>query len=74
MPRRQRQRRPKETPTQVEDVDDWDSFKKFETGWILPPEQKRHGRPYVERGPVPPPRKRMRRCEWFGVLWGDGIF
>ena len=55
----------------MEDVDDWDSFKKFETGWILPPEQKRHGRPYVERGPVPPPRKRMRRCEWSGVLYEE---
>lgn len=62
MPKKKRQRRQKEAAPEVEDVNSWDSFKKFETGWILPP-VGRHNRPYVERGPVPPPRKRAKKGE-----------
>ncbi|TFK85272.1 hypothetical protein K466DRAFT_197390 [Polyporus arcularius HHB13444] len=48
-----------EVPT-VEDVDSRQSFKMFEVGWILPPEHRRGGRAPLERGPVPPPRKRAK--------------
>ncbi|KAI0737339.1 hypothetical protein C8Q80DRAFT_1358849 [Daedaleopsis nitida] len=47
-------------PDLVEDVDSRQSFKMFEVGWILPPEQKRGGRVAVERPPPPPPRKRVK--------------
>ena len=47
-------------PPTVDHVDNWQSFKMFEVGWILPPEQKRGGRVGTERGPVPPPRKRAK--------------
>lgn len=50
-------------PLTVEDVDSRQSFKMFEVGWILPADQKRGGRPAVERQPLPPPRKRAKICE-----------
>nr|VWP00090.1 Guanine nucleotide-binding protein subunit beta-like protein (Cytoplasmic antigenic protein 1) [Ganoderma boninense] len=62
-PRRQRKSTALPTsdmPPTVDDVDNWQSFKMFEVGWILPPEQKRRGRIGTERGPVPPPRKRAK--------------
>ncbi|CAL1713966.1 unnamed protein product [Somion occarium] len=49
-----------ETPPMVEDVDKQEQFKMFDKGWILPPDHRRGGRAPVERGPVPPPRKRQR--------------
>ncbi|RPD57252.1 hypothetical protein L226DRAFT_614349 [Lentinus tigrinus ALCF2SS1-7] len=50
----------KDVPIAVEDVDSRQSFKMFEVGWILPAEQRRGGRAPLERGPVPPPRKRAK--------------
>ncbi|KAG6895629.1 hypothetical protein C0992_000303 [Termitomyces sp. T32_za158] len=47
----------------VDDVNNHQSFKMFNEGWILPPEQKRGGRVSVDRQNVvvtPRPRKRMR--------------
>ena len=47
-------------PPMVDDVDNQRSFKMFDAGWILPPDQRRGGRAPVERQAVPPPRKRIR--------------
>ena len=47
-------------PPMVKEVDPQASFKMFDQGWILPPEQKRGGRSGVERGPVPPPKKKLK--------------
>ncbi len=55
---------PSDAPPLVTDVDHKGSFKMFDKGWILPPEQKRGGRRPVERLPLPP-RKRVKtgkRC------------
>lgn len=50
-----------EVPPVVSDVDNRDSFKMFDAGWILPPDHKRGGRlPPVDRSTQPPPRKRAR--------------
>lgn len=49
-----------EVPPMVDDVDSQKSFKMFDAGWILPPDQKRHGRVPVERKPLPPPKKRQK--------------
>ncbi|KXN86201.1 Peregrin [Leucoagaricus sp. SymC.cos] len=49
-----------EIPPVVSDVDNRDSFKMFDAGWILPPEQRRGGRMPVDRSLQPPPRKRAR--------------
>ncbi|KAH9939113.1 uncharacterized protein BXZ73DRAFT_89157 [Epithele typhae] len=67
-PRKPRQRHLPPPPKEVRDVGSWDSFKQFEQGWILPPEQKRGGRRVVERGPAPPPRKRQKRSTRFLFL------
>ncbi|KAF8336005.1 bromodomain-containing protein [Amanita rubescens] len=50
---------PSDAPPLVTDVDHKGSFKMFDKGWILPPEQKRGGRRPVERQPLPP-RKRVK--------------
>ena len=57
----------KDVPIAVEDVDSRQSFKMFEVGWILPAEQRRGGRAPLERGPVPPPRKRAKHCTYGSV-------
>ncbi|KAH9893591.1 hypothetical protein C8Q73DRAFT_761641 [Cubamyces lactineus] len=44
-------------PLTVENVDNRKSFTMFERGWILPPDQKRGGRPIVERQPLPSKKK-----------------
>lgn len=50
-----------EVPPVVSDVDDRDSFKMFDAGWILPPDHRRGGRlPPVDRSTQPPPRKRAK--------------
>ncbi|KZT21556.1 hypothetical protein NEOLEDRAFT_1164542 [Neolentinus lepideus HHB14362 ss-1] len=49
-----------EIPTVVNDVDSRESFKKFEQGWILPPDVRRGGRAPVQRAPLPPPKKKNR--------------
>ncbi|KAJ2936999.1 hypothetical protein H1R20_g99, partial [Candolleomyces eurysporus] len=51
---------PSTTPRVVEDVDNQDSFQFFNTGWILPPDTKRHGRAPVEKQILPPPRKKQK--------------
>lgn len=51
---------PSTTPRVVEDVDNQDSFQFFNSGWILPPDTKRHGRAPVEKQSMPPPRKRQK--------------
>ncbi|KNZ74979.1 Peregrin [Termitomyces sp. J132] len=59
-----RQSRPKNDALPlVDDVNNHQSFKMFNEGWILPPEQKRGGRVSMDRQNVvvtPRPRKRMR--------------
>ncbi|KAK7676664.1 hypothetical protein QCA50_020408 [Cerrena zonata] len=52
-----------EPPHVVEDVDKQDLFKMFNQGWVLSAGHKRGGRVPVERGPVPPPKKRQRVVE-----------
>ena len=47
-------------PRVVNDVDNLNLFKWFDSGWILPADQKRGGRSVVDRPPLPPPRKRAR--------------
>ncbi|KAG7094890.1 hypothetical protein E1B28_005697 [Marasmius oreades] len=48
-------------PELLDDVDNKGSFRFFNAGWILPPDQRRGGRaPPTERPPLPPPRKRAR--------------
>jgi hypothetical protein len=47
-------------PTMVENVDNQQSFKMFDAGWILPPDQKRGGRVRVERPAPLPPKKRTK--------------
>ncbi|KAG6885752.1 hypothetical protein C0993_010264 [Termitomyces sp. T159_Od127] len=57
----------------VEDVNNHQSFKMFNEGWILPPEQKRGGRVSVDRQNVvvtPRPRKRMRT----GIVLASVLF
>ncbi|EPQ56227.1 hypothetical protein GLOTRDRAFT_105199 [Gloeophyllum trabeum ATCC 11539] len=49
-----------EMPPVVDDVDSRESFKKFEQGWILPPDVRRGGRAPVARSPLPPPKKKKR--------------
>ncbi|PFH45479.1 hypothetical protein AMATHDRAFT_159553 [Amanita thiersii Skay4041] len=49
-----------EVPPMVKGVDNRGSFKMFDQGWIFPPEQRRGGRPPLERLPLPPPRKRIK--------------
>ncbi|KAJ8483195.1 hypothetical protein ONZ51_g4868 [Trametes cubensis] len=44
-------------PLTVENVDNRKSFTMFERGWILPADQKRGGRPIVERQPLPSKKK-----------------
>ncbi|KAF8880213.1 hypothetical protein CPB84DRAFT_1792691 [Gymnopilus junonius] len=47
-------------PRVVESVGNRDSFSFFNTGWILPSDQKRGGRVATERQILPPPRKRQK--------------
>ncbi|THH27211.1 hypothetical protein EUX98_g6973 [Antrodiella citrinella] len=44
----------------VQDVDNQDSFKMFDGGWVLPPERRRGNRPPIEKRPTPPPRRRHK--------------
>jgi hypothetical protein len=48
-------------PHLIETIDKQQSFKMFNEGWILPPDQKRGGRARVERPPPPPPKKKKSR-------------
>lgn len=50
-----------ETPPMVTDVDSQGLFKMFDAGWILPTGQRRGGRQFVERAPLPPKKKKMDR-------------
>ncbi|KAF9454408.1 hypothetical protein P691DRAFT_770607 [Macrolepiota fuliginosa MF-IS2] len=50
-------------PPMVADVDNRDSFKMFDAGWILPPDHRRGGRVPVDRSTQPPPRKRAKTGE-----------
>ncbi|KAL0068121.1 hypothetical protein AAF712_004781 [Marasmius tenuissimus] len=48
-------------PELLDSVDNKGSFRFFNAGWILPPDQKRGGRgTATERPPLPPPRKKAR--------------
>jgi hypothetical protein len=49
-----------EVPPMVDDVDNQKSFKMFDAGWILPPDQKRRGRPPLDKSTPPVPRKRTK--------------
>jgi hypothetical protein len=49
-----------EVPPMVDHIDNQRSFKMFDEGWILPPDQKRGGRTTLERQPLQPPKKRIR--------------
>lgn len=50
--------RPENELQLIETIDKQQSFKMFNEGWILPPDQKRGGRVRVERPPPPPPKKK----------------
>ncbi|KAI0326259.1 hypothetical protein GY45DRAFT_1310767 [Cubamyces sp. BRFM 1775] len=56
-PRRSVAPPPENIPLTVENVDNRKSFTMFEQGWILPADQKRGGRPIVERQPLPSKKK-----------------
>ena len=47
-------------PHPIETIDKQQSFKMFNEGWILPPDQKRGGRTKVERLPPLPKKKKSR--------------
>ncbi|KAJ8081889.1 hypothetical protein PM082_007735 [Marasmius tenuissimus] len=48
-------------PELLDSVDNKGSFRFFNAGWILPPDQKRGGRgTATERPPLPPPRKKAK--------------
>ncbi|KAI0047385.1 hypothetical protein FA95DRAFT_1589126 [Auriscalpium vulgare] len=47
-------------PPVVSDVDPKSSFKNFDKGWILDVGTRRGGRVPIERGPLPPPKKRAK--------------
>ena len=53
---------PDHEPHLIETIDKQQSFKMFNEGWILPPDQKRGGRTRVERPPLPPPKKKKSRA------------
>jgi hypothetical protein len=52
---------PEHEPHLIETIDKQQSFKMFNEGWILPPDQKRGGRVRVERPPPLPPKKKKSR-------------
>ena len=52
---------PEHEPHSIETIDKQQSFKMFNEGWILPPDQKRGGRVRVERPPLPLPKKKKSR-------------
>lgn len=52
---------PEHEPHSIETIDKQQSFKMFNEGWILPPDQKRGGRVRVERPPLPPSKKKKSR-------------
>jgi hypothetical protein len=54
-----------QVPPMVEDVDNQGSFKMFNAGWILPPDQKRGGRGPVDRSPLPKKNSTSRLV----ILW-----
>ena len=55
-------------PHLIETIDKQQSFKMFNEGWILPPDQKRGGRTKVERLP-PLPSKRKKQCLYLSFRW-----
>jgi hypothetical protein len=57
-----------DAPLVVEDVDNQQSFKFFNAGWILPSTQRRGGRAPVERGALPAPGKRTKPSKYFLVI------
>ncbi|OBZ73720.1 Peregrin [Grifola frondosa] len=52
---------PPELPLTVEDVDNQQSFMRFDQGWVLPEGQRRGGRAPVERQTLPPPKKKVKK-------------
>ena len=52
---------PEHEPHLIETIDKQQSFKMFNEGWILPPDQKRGGRVRVERLPPLPSKKKKPR-------------
>jgi hypothetical protein len=54
-------------PHLTETIDKQQSFKMFNEGWILPPDQKRGGRVRVERPPPLPPKKK-KSCAHCPIL------
>jgi len=56
-------------PHLIETIDKQQSFKMFNEGWILPPDQKRGGRARMERPPPPPPKKK-KPCAYCVLLAG----
>ncbi|KAF6753376.1 bromodomain and PHD finger-containing protein 3 [Ephemerocybe angulata] len=51
---------PSVIPRVVDDVDNQGSFQYFNSGWILPPDHKRHGRAPVDKAVLPPPKKKQK--------------
>ena len=54
-------------PHLIETIDKQQSFKMFNEGWILPPDQKRGGRARVERPPPPVPKKK-KPCAYYALF------
>lgn len=59
-------------PHLTETIDKQQSFKMFNEGWILPPDQKRGGRVRVERPPLPPSKKKKSRA--YRALFRSGFY
>jgi hypothetical protein len=55
-------------PRVVHDVGNRDSFSMFNAGWILPPDQKRGGRPATDRH-LPPPKKRQKTGKFYPLCY-----
>lgn len=57
-----------EIPPIVDEVDNRQSFKMFDAGWILPENTKRGGRAITDRPPLPPPRKRVKLSSCLALI------
>lgn len=53
---------------EVNEVDAWDSFKRFNVGWVLPEGTRRGGRPLRMADALPEPKKRKCGMDWARVV------
>ena len=58
-----------EVPPIVDEIDNRQSFKMFDGGWILPENAKRGGRTVADRPPMPPPRKKVKLSSYLALVY-----